>query len=300
MEGFVEMSGFLNPFDSWKFVYVISQWEFVPVLSTLLIIYAILYYTAAYKINSNPEIPAWDFKKSLSFSVALFVIWIANFGPIGALDGTFFWAHMVQHLLVMMVAAPLFVLSSPVLLLMRVASPSFRKSIITPVLRSNVVKWLTNPVVTWVFFAAVLLGTHFTPFYNFALENDWAHLYIEHPLYLTAALMYFYPILEGNPQPHKVPYAWRIVSLFTMMVPETMTGFFIYASTHVRYPHYETVLRPFGSDALTDQRLGGGLMWSMSMVIDSIWLAVAVSDWFRSEERRALRVDEEIKRELAS
>jgi cytochrome c oxidase assembly factor CtaG len=60
------------------------------------------------------------------------------------------------------------------------------------------------------------------------------------------------------------------------------------------------VLRPFGSDALTDQRLGGGLMWSMSMVIDSIWLAVAVSDWFRSEERRALRIDEEIKRELAS
>ena len=117
------------------------------------------------------------------------------------------------------------------------------------------------------------------------------------PLYLTAALLYFYPLLEGNPQPHKVPYSWRIISLFTMMVPETMTGFFIYASTSVRYPHYENVIRPFGGDALSDQRLGGSLMWALSMVIDSIWLAVAVSDWFKSEERKSIRIDQEIARQ---
>ena len=274
------------------------QWEFNLVFAIIVLTAIFLYFYGVYKINSNPKVPKWSRLKSLSFIVAIVVFWIADFGPIGVLDGVYFWAHMVQHLMVMMIAAPLIILSSPVLLLVRVSSTKVRKKYIRPVLNSTIVKWLTNPIVTWIFFVAVLLGTHFTPFYNFALENSWAHLYVEHPLYLTAALLYFYPLLEGNPQPHKVPYSWRIISLFTMMVPETMTGFFIYASTTIRYPHYENVVRPFGGDALSDQRLGGSLMWALSMVIDSIWLAVAVSDWFKNEERRSVRIDEEIKREL--
>ena len=273
------------------------QWEFNFFFFILISIAFFLYFYGVYRINTNSKIPKWSTFKSLSFISALIIFLIADFGPIGVLDGVYFWAHMVQHILVMMIVAPLIILSSPVLLLVRVSSQKFRKQYIRPVLNSSIVKWITNPIFTWIFFVSVLLGTHFTPFYNFALENSWVHLYIEHPLYLTAALLYFYPLLEGNPQPHKVPYSWRIISLFTMMVPETMTGFFIYASTSVRYPHYENVIRPFGGDALSDQRLGGSLMWALSMVIDSIWLAVAVSDWFKSEERRSIRVDQEIARQ---
>ena len=272
-------------------------WEFNLFFFILISIAFFLYFYGVYRINTNSKIPKWSTFKILSFISALIIFLIADFGPIGVLDGVYFWAHMVQHILVMMIVAPLIILSSPVLLLVRVSSQKFRKQYIRPVLNSSIVKWITNPIFTWIFFVSVLLGTHFTPFYNFALENSWVHLYIEHPLYLTAALLYFYPLLEGNPQPHKVPYSWRIISLFTMMVPETMTGFFIYASTSVRYPHYENVIRPFGGDVLSDQRLGGSLMWALSMVIDSIWLAVAVSDWFKSEERRSIRVDQEIARQ---
>mgnify|MGYP003337571742 CR=1 FL=1 len=272
-------------------------WEFNLFFFILISIAFFLYFYGVYRINTNSKIPKWSAFKILSFISALIIFLIADFGPIGVLDGVYFWAHMVQHILVMMIVAPLIILSSPVLLLVRVSSQKFRKQYIRPVLNSSIVKWITNPIFTWIFFVSVLLGTHFTPFYNFALENSWVHLYIEHPLYLTAALLYFYPLLEGNPQPHKVSYSWRIISLFTMMVPETMTGFFIYASTSVRYPHYENVIRPFGGDALSDQRLGGSLMWALSMVIDSIWLAVAVSDWFKSEERKSIRIDQEIARQ---
>ena len=273
------------------------QWEFNLFFFSLILFTFFLYFYGVYRININSKVPKWNRLKSLSFISALVIFLIADFGPIGVLDGVYFWAHMVQHILVMMIVAPLIILSSPVLLLVRVSSQKFRKQYIRPVLNSSIVKWITNPIFTWIFFVSVLLGTHFTPFYNFALENSWVHLYIEHPLYLTAALLYFYPLLEGNPQPHKVSYSWRIISLFTMMVPETMTGFFIYASTSVRYPHYENVIRPFGGDALSDQRLGGSLMWALSMVIDSIWLAVAVSDWFKSEERKSIRIDQEIARQ---
>jgi putative copper resistance protein D len=76
-----------------------------------------------------------------------------------------------------------------------------------------------------------------------------------------------------------------------MMVPEAMSGFFIYASAYVRYPYYLTVHRPFGPGPLKDQQLGGALMWAGSMIVDSVWVAMAVHEWLRSEERRAHRLD---------
>jgi cytochrome c oxidase assembly factor CtaG len=76
-----------------------------------------------------------------------------------------------------------------------------------------------------------------------------------------------------------------------MMIPETMTGFFIYASRYLLYPFYGTVVRPFGPGPLTDQQLAGALMWSGSMLIDAVWVSVAVLEWLHTEERRSHRID---------
>mgnify|MGYP003342879572 FL=1 len=72
------------------------------------------------------------------------------------------------------------------------------------------------------------------------------------------------------------------------MVPETLTGFFIYAAPNSLYGEMFTI---------NDQRLGGSLMWAGSMIIDVIWISIAVSDWLKSEERKSKEIDEEIRRE---
>jgi cytochrome c oxidase assembly factor CtaG len=159
------------------------------------------------------------------------------------------------------------------------------------VLRSRILTTLTRPAVGWLLFAGVLVGTHFSPFYEFALEHPWAHEYLEHPLYLGVGLLYYYPLLPGNPGPRPVPYGVRAVSLFSMMFPETMSGFFLYASTYVMYPFYLHAARPFGPPPLVDQRLGGALMWGGSMIIDTVWVTLAVVAWLRSEGRLATRID---------
>jgi putative copper resistance protein D len=135
------------------------------------------------------------------------------------------------------------------------------------------------------------VGTHFSPFYEFSLEHPLVHTYVEHPLYLTAALIYYYPLLPGNPGPRRVPYGLRAASLAAMMFPETMSGFFLYASTYVMYPFYLHAQRPFGPPPLVDQQLGGALMWGGSMIIDTIWVSLAVLAWLRSESRLATRID---------
>ena len=82
-----------------------------------------------------------------------------------------------------------------------------------------------------------------------------------------------------------------VISLFLMMVPETLTGFFIYVSRGSLYNDMYT---------LDDQRRGGSLMWSGAMIIDTIWMSLAVYHWIKSEERKSVEIDAEIAAERAA
>jgi putative copper resistance protein D len=270
---------------------VLTTWTFDPFLGAGIIGAALAYLWSVQRINRCHPARPWPIRHTVSFLSALAIAWVVLLGPVGAYDDTFFWAHMVQHLAMMMLIAPLLLLGAPVLLILRVTSPTVRRRYVTPVLRSRALAAITNPVVGWVVFAGVLLGTHFSAFYEFALDHPSVHEYVEHPIYLVAALVFYYPLLPGNPGPRRVPYGLRAASLFSMMFPETMTGFFIYSSSTVLYPFYVQVDRPFGLAPLADQQLGGALMWGGSMLIDSIWVIMAASDWLRSETRLAQRID---------
>jgi putative copper resistance protein D len=272
-------------------VHVLSTWTFEPVPACVLIASAVLYLWAARTVSRRRPDAAWSPLLTTSFLSGLAMVWIVILGPVGAYDDTFFWAHMIQHLVLMMLAAPLLLLGGPVLLVLRVSSRDFRRKYVVPVLRSRVLAVLSHPVVSWVLFAAVLVGTHFSPFFDYSLRHPLVHEYVEHPLYLGVALLFYYPLLAGNPAPGRLSPGGRVISLFLMMLPETMTGFFIYASGYLLYPFYGTVDRSFGPNPLVDQQLAGSLMWSGSMLIDSVWVSLAVMEWLRSEERLSHRVD---------
>jgi putative copper resistance protein D len=261
----------------------------VPVV--LLVAAAAAYLYAARQVSRRTPDRPWRRRSSATFLSGLALVWLVVLGPVGAYDDTFFWAHMVQHIVLMMLAAPLILLGSPVLLLLRYSSRPFRHTWLVPVLHSRIVLGLTHPVVSWVIFAVVLSGTHLSPFFDYALRHPFVHDYVEHSLYLVAALIYYYALLPGNPSPRRLAPSWRVLSLFAMMLPETMTGFFIYASDYLRYPYYRHVARPFGPGPLEDQQLAGALMWSGCMLIDSIWVTMAAVEWLKSEERKAHRVD---------
>lgn len=278
---------------------VLGTWTFDPLPAAGIAAAAVAYLAAAAAVGRRDRGQPWPRLRTASFLGGLLLAWIVLLGPPGAYDDVFFWAHMVQHIALMMVIAPLLLLGSPVLLLLRVAPPAARRRRLVPVLRSRAARVLTDPVLTWLLFAGVLMGTHFSPFYDEALRHPWVHDFIEHPLYLGAALLYYYPLLDGNPGPRRLAPGLRVASLGLLMVPETATGFFIYAATRVMYPYYETVSRPFGLSPLADQRFGGILMWGGAMVIDTGWLALAVAAWLRDEQARTRRVDAQLAREAS-
>jgi cytochrome c oxidase assembly factor CtaG len=269
----------------------LGAWTFDPVLGASLAVAAVLYAWGAWTVSARHPDSPWPGRKTVCFQSGIALLWVSLQGPIGVFDDTFFWAHMVQHVVMVMVAAPLLVLGAPVLLILRASSPQIRRRWVVPMLRSRLAYSLTNPVTTWLILALVIVGTHFSPFYEFALEHEGVHRFVEHPLYLGAALLYFYPLLPGNLTTRRVSPAVRMVSLSLMMVPETMTGFFIYASPFVMYPFYSHVYRTFGPGALADQQLGGALMWAGSMAIDAVWIALAAHEWLLSEARKGRRLD---------
>lgn len=266
-----------------------STWTLAPVPAALMIAGALLYLAGVTTLQQRQQ--SWSGWRATSFLAGLALTGLVVFGPVGAYDDTFFWAHMVQHLILMMIVGPLLLIGSPVLLLLRASPRRVRHDYLVPVLRSRIVVGLSNPVTGWLIFAGVLLGTHFSPFYNFALEHRQVHDYIEHPLYFGAALVYYYPLVGHNAVPRAVKPGVRVASLITMMIPVTVTGFFIYSSSYLMYPHYAHVHRPFGPGPLADQQLAGGLMWMGSMLIGSVWVVMAVLDWLHSEEQRARRLD---------
>jgi putative copper resistance protein D len=244
------------------------------------------------KANAMP----WPVRSTSCFLAGLALLAIAYLGPLAAWSHTFFWAHMSQHLIVMMAAAPLLVLGNPITLWFRASSGATRRRIVLPLLRSRAVRWLLNPYFTWALFAGVLMGTHFSPFYEWALRNHDADTFIEQPLYLVVALLYYVPLIGANLQPQRPTPAFRLLSLAAMMVPEAIVGAVLYFASRPLYPFYDQV-RPFGLAPLPDQQLAGGLMWALVMIVDSGWMMVAAVEWFSDEERRSSRLDRDIHEE---
>jgi cytochrome c oxidase assembly factor CtaG len=130
---------------------------------------------------------------------------------------------------------------------------------------------LAHPLLGWTVFAAIQLGTHFTGFYDYALEHAWAHV-LEHGLYLAGAVWFWWPVL-GRRWRGAVPY------LLTAMPVQAAIGVALISSDRPFYEHYRSV---------SDQHRGGALMWVLGSLVMAGALVWAAWDWLRAEERRAL------------
>jgi putative membrane protein len=277
--------------DVTEALHLLRSWEPAPVPWLALVACGTLYVVAASRVTRRSPSQPWHAARTWCWVSGLAVTAFALVGPPGSWDDVFFYAHMAQHILLTMLAAPLLVLGDPVLLTLRVSTSSVRRRFLVPCLRSRGVRVLTQPAFGWTFFVGVMGVTHLPVVYDAFLEHPVLHDYVEHPLYLVSGLVFFQPLLSPTIGSRLVPHGVRLVSLFTVMIPMAMIGFFIFAAPHLAYPFYAHVSRPFGPDPLADQRLAGILMWSTSMVLSVGWLVVAGNDWLRDEERRTRRAE---------
>jgi cytochrome c oxidase assembly factor CtaG len=223
----------------------------------------------------------------VAFNAGLVAIIVALVGPVDVAAATSFSVHMVQHLLLTMVAAPLLVLAAPITLALR-AWPGRPRRMLRTVLRSPVLRLLANPAVCWATFFVVLWGTHVTFLYDAALRSDGLHV-AEHSIYLATALLFWLPVIGRDPLPVRLSYPAKILYLFLAMPAMAFLGLTLAMTRHVLEPSYaatEGLAR-----ALADQQAAGAIMWVTSMVMVLPALVLVLFAWMRADEREAARAD---------
>jgi putative copper resistance protein D len=219
----------------------------------------------------------------------LVAILLALVSPIEAYEGQLFSVHMVQHMLLELVAAPLLLLGAPITLTLRASSASVRR-VLLAILQSRLVHVISFPVIAWVLFAAVNWGWHFSALYNVALENEPLH-YMQHFTFVAAALLFWWPVIGLDPSPWRMPHPVRLFYLFLAMPQNSFLGVALMSTGEVLYPHYLSNLRAWGPSPLDDQHLGGILMWVMGDMAFLVGMALVVASWVRLEDRRTARLD---------
>ena len=281
-----------------SFPSVLLEWRFDPTAIVPLVLVAALYAWAVRRVDAAHPGNRHPAHRTWLFMAGLVAIAVALTSPIEAYEGLLFSVHMIQHMLLELVAAPLLLAGAPITLALRVSSPRVRRGLLA-VLQSRVVHVISFPVIAWVLFAAVNWGWHFSTLYDQALENDLLH-YVQHATFLGAALLFWWPAIGADPSPWRLPHPMRLFYLFLAMPQNSFLGVALLQTSTVLYPHYVTNGRTWGPSPLEDQHLGGVLMGVMGDMAFLAGMAVVVALWVRYEERRTSRLDARLAAERAA
>jgi putative copper resistance protein D len=278
---------------------LVEGWSFLVDVWLPVILAALVYWQMYAGVNrrhpGNP-VKRW---RLWSWLGGLGALVLALASPIEFYDTTLFSVHMIQHLLLSFVAAPLLVLAAPITLLLRWVSPTARRKWILPVLESRVVRFIAHPLVAWILFAGVMWFSHFSPLFDAALDDFTLHR-LEHALFLGTALLFWWPVIGADPSPHRMAYPARILYLALGMPLMSLLGLVIFSARTVLYPHYEDLVRDWGPTPLEDQALAGGIMWAGGDAFFVLALVLTVAAWIRHEERENLREDARLARARAA
>jgi putative membrane protein len=222
--------------------------------------------------------------RTASWVTAVLIIFFSLNGPLHEwADGYLFSAHMVQHLLLMLIMPPFLIWGLPPWLI--------RKAIeLRPVFLSARV--LTHPVVAFVAYNVVFIFWHFPDMYNRALMDHTVHI-VQHLSFMAVAVMMWWPVMNPVKELQRIPDGILLMGwIFLFGIPGTIVSALITLSNDVLYTWYAAAPRITALSPLDDQRLGGLIMWIPGMLV--FWVAIsAVFFRWTKEEYASWKTDPE-------
>jgi putative membrane protein len=266
----------------------LRNWTWEPVTIGLLLMSAALYALGLLRLwrraGVDKGIRVWE---AAAFAVGLISIGAALLSPLAWLSTILFSAHMTQHEVLMLVAAPLLVFGRPLQGFLWAFACEARGEIARWTQRSSVsAAWRasTNPAVVFVLHAAALWIWHIPPLYDAALASEAVHAG-QHASFLITAALFWWGMVHGRYG--RISYGVGVLYVFLTALHSSVLGALLTIAPHVWYPPYLWTAAEWRVDALQDQQLAGLLMWVPSGIIFIVFGLALLAGWLGESERRA-------------
>lgn len=262
---------------------LLGSWSFDPFLCAVLACAAGVYLLAMTRVGRH-----WPLWRAGCWLGGLATLGVALMSGVDGYAELLLSVHMLQHMLLLLLAPALLLWAAPVRLALG-ASPQAGRRALGALLRGRWLRLASRPAVGFALLAVVVLGTHLTGLFELALRDQTVHTF-EHAAYFWSGVLFLAPILACDPLPHPpsgiARFSWLMAAMAVMAVPGALLTF----ATGVRYPHYLAPARALGRSALADQQLAGVIMWiGGGVVVFALALGVAMQAMLAEERRQRRR-----------
>ena len=265
----------------------LAEWRFPWWTGALLILMAGLYLRGFARMHR--QMPARFTLHRMGFYLAgIAALAVALVSPLEALDDHLLITHMLQHILLLMIAPPLLLLGAPQIPMIRALPPSIAKRSVGVVAKSRACRRcfsiVTHPASTFLLFSVAVLGWHLPGPFESALHSNYRHA-AEHTCFIVAGTLFWYPIVRPWPAVERWSRLAFVPYLLIADAENTMLSAFLVFSGRVLYPSYANLPRLNQIPAITDQIVAGAIMWVPGSVV---FLVPAIAIVMRALEPHTL------------
>lgn len=265
----------------------------VPVVPLLCLLGAALYAWGVWRLHRRGV--SWPVGRTVSWVVGLVLILLVTATGTGGYGMQLFSVHMVQHMILSMVAPIPLLLGAPITLALR-TMPTSRGRAGAPrrqllaFLHSRFAVVVSSPLFSIPVFLFSLYGLYFTPIFDWMMSGFVGHeVMLIH--FVLVGLLLFWPILAVDPSPHRQPAVLRIIELFITAPFHAFFGIAVMMSSSLIAAYFANPPMAWHTDVMADQKIGGAIAWGFSEIPTLlVVLAIAVL-WSRSSDREAKRFD---------
>jgi putative membrane protein len=224
-----------------------------------------------------------------SFAAGLISLVIALMSPLDALGSVLFSAHMTQHEVLMLAAAPLLVLGRPIPVFLKALPRNWRVRLLRigrwSILRP-ITHFLGNALVAWFLHGIILWVWHLPFLFNATIDHDWVHA-LQHICFLGSALVFWWAVFDGHSK--KMGYGVAVLYIFSTAVHSGVLGAMLSFARNPWYSVYAHSTHAWGLAPVEDQQLGGLIMWIPASAVYIAAGLIVFAGWLRESDLRASR-----------
>ncbi len=272
-----------------SFMDFLQYWESDPFVLLSLLIFGLFYFTGRLKLESRSRRRVVRNSSTLAFCGGLLALVLALLSPISVYAEDLFFIHMLQHILLVMVAAPLLLLANPMKTLIWAFPKGIRKSIGNRLKSHGLIRRILSlsvmPLFAWFVFVVCIWLWHSPSAYNAALENEAVHV-LEHMTIFVASVILWWSVIGPAPIRTYLPYPLRCLYILAALVQNTILGAMLTFAEAPLYSYYANSPTHWGITTDYDQQLGGIIMWIPGGMMYLAALIILFFMWIKREDSR--------------